>query len=82
MKPQQTTPSETHPNITRPEWFGVICTCGLVIGWTLQNRHQSQAVVFYSNNNNLLKMEMAAVYIENACVICQVVLDINRTAKM
>ena len=26
-------------------------------------------------------MEMAAVYIENACAICQVVLDINRTAK-
>ena len=24
---------------------------------------------------------MAAVYIENACVICQVVLDINRTEK-
>ena len=26
MKPHQTTPNQTHLNITRPEWFGVICT--------------------------------------------------------
>ena len=26
MKPHQTTPNRTHPDITRPEWFGVICT--------------------------------------------------------
>ena len=26
MKPHPTTPNQTHFNITRPEWFGVICT--------------------------------------------------------
>ena len=26
MKPHQTTTNQTHPNITRPERFGVICT--------------------------------------------------------